>query len=102
LSSGSIAPFQPAVTVSIAASTTSANAPVSGAGEAMLITNTTTSLAYVSFGADATLSASNAATPVLPASHILLRCGPLVSYCAVVLASGTGTVIFTRGDGAST
>lgn len=41
-------------------------------------------------------------TRLLPNSRILLRCGPLVSHCAAILGSGSGSVMFTRGDGSST
>ncbi len=99
MSSGSISPFQPHLTVSISASTTSGSVPISGHGDGILVTNSTTSIAYVRFGSDATLQASTGDTPLLAGSHILLRCGPFVSYCAVVLGSGSGLVMFTRGDG---
>jgi hypothetical protein len=72
-----------------------------GSGEAVLVTNPTASLVYVRFGSDPTVQATVADTPVLPNSRMLLRCGPLVSYCAALLASGTGSVMFTHGDGSS-
>ena len=73
-------------------STVSANVQLSGGGELVLITNPTTSLAYVRFGSDPTVQATTADTPVLPNSKLLLRCGPLVSYCASIFGSGTGSV----------
>jgi len=102
MSSGANSPFAPAVTVTVASSSTSANTFVPSGGDVMMITNPTSALAFVRFGADATVVAGSSDTPVLPNSHILLRCGPKVSYCAAVLTSGSGAVMFTRGDGAST
>ena len=102
MSAGAINPFQPIATVTLASTTTSAAISLAGGGETVLITNPTASLAYIKLGSDPTLQATSGDMPVLPNSTILLRCGPLVSYCAAVLGSGTGPVIFTRGHGSST
>ncbi len=101
MSSGSTNPFQPTATVSLTATTVSANIQLLGHGEAQLITNATTSLAFIRFGSDSTVQATTGDTPVLPGSKILLRCGPLVSYCAIVLSSGTGLVLITSGNGST-
>jgi hypothetical protein len=101
LSLGSANPFQPAATVTVAASTVSANGQLVSGGDSVLITNPTSSLVYVRFGSDPTVQATTGDTPVLPNSKILLRCGPLVSYFATILASGSGSIMFTRGDGSS-
>ena len=37
--------------------------------------------------------------PVMASSRVLLSANSLVSYAAAVLAAGSGTVLFTRGDG---
>jgi hypothetical protein len=89
-------------TVAIASSTVSANTPLAGNGESILITNPNSSVAYVRFSSDPAVLAAISDTPILPNSKMLLRCGPLVLYCAVVLASGSGSVMFTRGDGSVT
>ena len=60
---GSIMPFRPTGTVSLAASTASANAALAGGGDSVVVTNTTASLAYVRFGADATVAATTADMP---------------------------------------
>ena len=101
MSLGAANAFQPAATVAVASSTVSANAQLAGGGESVLITNPNASLLYVRFGSDATVQATTSDTPVLPNSRILLRCGPLVTYFATILASGSGSVMFTRGDGSS-
>ena len=102
MSTGANNAFQPSATVAIASSTSSANVQLAGGGESVLITNPTTSLAYIRFGSDPTVLATVADTPILPNSRMLFRCGPLVSYCAVVLGSGSGTVMLTHGDGSNT
>ena len=99
MSTGAITPFQPAFTVLLAASTTPVNAALTGNGETMLVTNLSASPAYVKFSSDPAVQATTSDTPVLPNNRILLRCGPLVTFCAAVLISGTGSVLFTRGDG---
>jgi hypothetical protein len=101
LSIGATNPFQPMATVTMATSTVSANVQLTTGGESVLITNPNPSLAFVKFGSDPTVQATTGDTPILPNSRLLLRCGPLVSYCAAFLLSGTGSVLFTRGDGSS-
>jgi len=96
---GSILPFRPAGTVSLTAGTSSGSIALSGGGESVVVTNTTGALAYVRFGADASVAATNADMPVLPGSRVMLAVNPLISYVAAVLASGTGAILFTRGDG---
>lgn len=99
MSTGTISPFRPTGTVSLNASTSSANIQLSGGGESVVVTNPTGSLAYVRFGSDATVAASPADMPVLAASRIVLSVNSLISYAAAILTSGSGTVLFTRGDG---
>lgn len=99
MSIDSIQPFRAAGTVSLASGVASANVALAGGGESVVVTNTAGSLAYVRFGADSTVTASSADMPVLPNSRVLLAVNPLITYAAVVLASGAGTVLFTRGDG---
>ena len=102
MSTGATNPFQPTATVTLASSATSATILLGGQGEIVLITNPTASLAYVRFGSDPTVQATVGDTPILPNSKILLRCGLLISYCAAILSSGSGSIMFTRGEGSST
>jgi hypothetical protein len=53
----------------------------------------------VRFGADPTVSASAADMPVMANSKVTLSVNGLVSYAAAMLVAGSGTVLFTRGDG---
>jgi hypothetical protein len=96
---GSISPFRPTGTIGITATTTPANAALTGGGDTVVVTNPTTSLAYVRFGSDSTVAASTTDTPVLPNSRVMLALNTLITYGSAVLQSGTGTIFFSRGDG---
>ena len=96
---GSITPFRPTGTASLSAGTSSATVALAGGGDSIVVTNTTASLAYVRFGADPSVSASVADMPVMANSRTMLSANNLVTHGAAVLASGSGTVLFTRGDG---
>ena len=99
MSTGSIQPFRAAGTVSMGCGVASTNVALTGGGESVVVTNTAPSVAYVRFGADATVMASSGDMPVLPNARVVLAVNPLITYAAAVLASGSGTVLFTRGDG---
>lgn len=99
MATGAISPFVPVGTVSVTASTTSASVALVGAGDSVVVTNATGSLAYVQFGATAATVASSAGMPVLPNSRVMLGITPLTTYAAAVLASGSGTMLLTRGHG---
>jgi hypothetical protein len=99
MANGSITPFRPTGTASLSASTSSATVALVGGGDSVVVTNTSASLAYVRFGSDPSVSASNADMPVLANARIMLAANYLVRYTAAVLAAGSGTVLFTRGDG---
>jgi hypothetical protein len=96
---GSITPFRPTGTVSLSASTSSSAVALAGGGESVIVTNTSNSLAYVRFGADPTVSATSGDMPVLANSRVMLSANSLVTYAAALLVSGSGAVLFTRGDG---
>ncbi len=102
MSAGATKSFQPMGTVTLASSTVSTSALLVGGGDAVLVTNPGISLAFVKFGADPSVQATVADTPILPNSVLLLRCGPLSAYCAAILSSGSGSLMFTRGDGSIT
>jgi hypothetical protein len=96
---GSITPFRPTGTVLLNAGTSSAAVPLAGGGDSVVVTNTSASLAYVRFGSDPSVSASIADMPIMANARMMLSVNSLVSYAAAVLAAGSGTVLFTRGDG---
>lgn len=101
MSIGSSQPFRPAGTVAINATTTAANSGLNGEGETILVTNAATNVAFVRFGADASVTATAGDLPVLPGTCILIGVNTLIKYAAAVLASGSGQVYFTVGDGSS-
>ena len=99
MSIGSSQPFRPAGTVSVAAGTTSSSAVLPAGGDTALVINPTTSVAFVRFGADPSVTATTMDTPVLPNARLLLGINALITNVAVVLATGSGAVYVTRGDG---
>jgi hypothetical protein len=96
---GAITPFRPTGTVSLAANTSSATVQLAGGGDTVVVTNPTTSLAYVRFGADPSVSASPVDMPVMANSKVMLSVNGLISHAAATLAAGSGSILFTRGDG---
>ena len=99
MANGSIMPFRATGTVSLAAGTASVNVLLTGGGDSVVVTNTTASLAYVRFGADASVAATSVDMPVLANARVMLGVNSLIAYAAAVLQSGSGTVLLTRGDG---
>jgi hypothetical protein len=100
MATGSVSPFRPVGTAGVNAGSTSANVPLAGAGESVVVTNTSGALAYVRFGADPSVSATAADMPVLPNARVVLGVNPIITHGAALLSSGNGLVLFTRGDGA--
>jgi hypothetical protein len=96
---GAISPFRATGTVGIAAGTSSVAAPLAGGGETVVVTNPTSALAYVRFGSDSGIAATSQDMPVLPGGRVILSINSLITHAAAVLASGSGTVLLTRGDG---
>lgn len=99
MATGSTQPFRPAGTASLVASTSAAATGLVGGGSAVLVFNATSATAFVRLGAAAGLTATLADTPVPAGGRMLLDGGPFVSYGSAVLASGSGTIYFTLGDG---
>jgi hypothetical protein len=99
MSSGSIQPFRPAGTVAATASTSATTVALSGGGQAVLVYNASSATAFFRLGAAAGIAALATDTPVPPGMRMITDAGPFVSYASVLLASGTGTVYFTLGDG---
>lgn len=91
------------------AGTTSAVASAQFAGSAdrnsftqIQIANTSAAWAYVNFGNKlGTLTAATVAShyPVAPGAVVVVSVNPEVSCASVILSTGTGNVIFTRGEG---
>jgi hypothetical protein len=68
------------------------------------IANTTTAWAYVNFGVLSASQAVTAATvatgyPVAPGAVVVVTVDKEVNAASVILATGTGNVVFSRGEG---
>ena len=89
--------------VTVAASTTASTGTLPGNGypKNIQISNTTTSWAYVNFGNSTSLAAATVATgyPVPPGAAYVVTISTEVNTVSVILSTGTGNVIFTRGEG---
>jgi hypothetical protein len=96
---GSINPFRPTGTVTLNAGVASVTVQLTGGGDSIVVTNPTAFLAYVRFGADPSVSASPADMPILANSKAMLSVNSLVNYGAAVFPTGSGSILFTRGDG---
>ena len=96
---GSVSPFRPTGTISLSTSNVSANAPLAGGGDSVVVTNPSSILAYIRFGADSTVAASISDMPVLPNSRVILSVNSLITYGAALAPAGSGSVLFSRGDG---
>lgn len=75
---------------------------LSGNGSCQIqISNTTTSWAYVNFGIFGNVTAATVAAsyPVGPGAVVIITVDGEVSGAAVILSTGSGNVIFTRGEG---
>ena len=96
---GSVSPFRPTGTVSVSVGSATSNALLSGGGDSVVVTNTTSSLAYIRFGSDPTVAATTADMPILPTSRLILSVNSLITYVAAISPSGSGPILFSRGDG---
>lgn len=101
MSVGTTSPFRPTGTVTLSATAASASVPLTGGGDTVVVTNLAATPAYVRFGGDASVVASVTDMPVLPNSRVILSINSLIAYGAAVLSSGSGSVLFTRGDGST-
>jgi hypothetical protein len=90
--------------VTVSASTTSAEKQfMTVAGRpfrTVRVCNTTTGWAYVEFGASSSVTAvATSSQPVAPNSASVFRVDQGNTFAAAILATGTGNIIFTPGDG---
>ena len=99
MSNGSVSLFRPSGTAGVSVGSTSSNATLTGGGDTVVVTNTTAALAYVRFGSDSNVIASASDMPILPASKLILAVNSLITHAAAVSPAGSGTILFSRGDG---
>jgi hypothetical protein len=84
----------------IAAGTTSVAATLNGVGDTAVVTNQSTGLAWVSFGASAQTAVAGQGYPVVAGGQRLIGIGGLVTQAAAILATGSATVTIEVGHGA--
>jgi hypothetical protein len=72
---------------------------LSGGGDSVVVTNAATGLAYVRFGSDSSIAASAGDMPILAGNRLILSVNSLISYAAAISPTGSGSVLFSRGDG---
>ena len=96
---GSVSPFRPTGTIGLSTGSISVNAPLIGGGDSVVVTNPSAILAFIKFGADPSVAASTSDMPVLPNSRVILSINSLIGYVAAITPSGTGSILFSRGDG---
>jgi hypothetical protein len=96
---GSVSPFRPTGTVSVSAGGASVNVRLSGGGDSVVVTNTSTGLAYIKFGSDPTVAATTSDMPILASSRLILSINSLISFAAAISPAGSGVILFSRGDG---
>jgi hypothetical protein len=99
MATGSTQPLMVSATATLAAGTTSSNVALAGSGEAVLVYNATGVLAFIRFGMDATVVATSADMPIPPGARMLIHAGEFSKTVAAVLASGSGALYFSRGQG---
>lgn len=97
--------LQPSVTVAASgthAASTQFPGQLTGNGSNQIqIANTTTAWAYVNFGIFGNVTAATVAAsyPVGPGAVVVITVDGEVSGADVILSTGSGNVIFTRGEG---
>jgi hypothetical protein len=96
--SGTVQPFQPSYTISLAASTAAAGKILPPAGNTVLVTNAASDYAFVRLGTSGVI-AGPTDIPVPAGARLLLHAPVTVSAISVLLNSGTGTVFVSRGTG---
>lgn len=97
-----LAPFSPAGTVNVSATTTTANValPLVARDQVMVTNAPGGSTAFIAFG-DSTVTASAAtSTPVLPGAAYTFTINPQQTHMAAITGTGTATVYATVGQGA--
>jgi hypothetical protein len=102
---GTAGSLLPSTTVSATSSAVASGIFAGGvtSGRAQLqIANTSGAWAYVNFGnvgIGVTAATVAAGYPVAPGAVVVVSVDPEVNGASVILGTGTGTVVFTRGEG---
>ncbi len=96
---GSVSPFRPTGTVSVSVGNVSANTLFIGRWRFCGRHQHYGALTYIRFGSDSTVTASISDMPILAGSRLILSVNSLISYAAAISPSGSGSILFSRGDG---
>ena len=96
---GTSLPFRPVGTASVAASGSVATTALPRGGSTVLVFNAAASVVFIRFGTDSSVAAGTGDVPVPAGRRMLMDAGPFVTHASAVLASGSGSVYFIRGDG---
>jgi hypothetical protein len=93
MATGSVVPFSPQSTVTVAAGTVAAGGAVPPS-DAVLVFNASIAVAFVSFTGEAA-----AGTPIPAGGSRLFAGAPSIRTASVILESGAGNVYLTTGSG---
>ena len=96
---GSVSPFRPTGTVSVSVGNVSSNTPLSGGGDSVVVTNATTALGMSGLVPIQPSPPQPPTCQYLAGSRIILSINSLISYAAAISPSGSGSILFSRGDG---
>ena len=98
---GSVQPFILSGAVSVAAtgSVGVGSLPLGAVGDVMVVTNTSAAAAYVAFGGNVAAIGGSSTSVILPGSKRVFAWNAYMAGASVLLASGTGAVVFELGSG---
>jgi hypothetical protein len=97
---GSVQPFQPSYTITLAVGTSAVSQALAQGGSSVLVTNAASDYIFVRLGA-AGVMATASDVPVPAGARLLLHAPETVTALSVLLNSGTGTVFVSRGSGST-
>lgn len=95
-------PFAPlGSSVKVAATTTSGSVALGTTPRTIRVHNAATGIAYIAFGAGGATAAADgtASIPMAAGATEVFGSGSSITHAAAILATGTGDVWFTPGDG---
>jgi hypothetical protein len=102
VSSGTNPAFSQTGLVTIAASTTTANATLPTGGDTLVVTNPTAALAWVAVGGGTPGAAvAGVGYPILPGAVRAIGAGVFASWIAVILNTGAGSIYVETGTGSA-
>lgn len=91
--------FAPGATTAVSASTSTASGALSGTGTSVRINNASGQRAFFKFGTSAVTAATTDTPMEAGVTEVFVRDPVAQTYIAVILATGSGTVYATPGEG---